>query len=124
MSSMVFIVLGLVMLWVGITGRTENVKTAISQGSSTGYADIPLSRFVMGMVGAAIPLVLMDNPKWQWRYITLIVVSIIIVNYKSIQKFSQDLGSVTTNKTQSGSTGTTSPNNSTNTGGNNAQSVA
>lgn len=57
------------------------------------YNTINLTSFVLGLFLVTLPLWLMErsNSRWIWPYLTLILLSIMVVNYEGLQAFADYL---------------------------------
>jgi hypothetical protein len=62
---------------------------------SGGYVDIPLGRFLLGLGAVSVPVIYMQysgREDWAGKYILLIVLGFLVVNYRGLETFVNYVG--------------------------------
>lgn len=90
MSSIVLLLVGILMVWAGVTDKAGELVSGISGDTLPGYIDISLSRFMVGAVVVSMPVFIMESNNqrdWSWRYVLLISTMMLIVNSGGLNRF-------------------------------------
>lgn len=108
MSSILLVLLGILLIYSGVTDKAGELLAGINEGTLPGYVDIPLSRFLIGAIIVSLPALILENQEesdWAWRYVLLISVMMLVVNSRGVSQFVSYLGVSTQQQTAgSGST--------------------
>lgn len=90
MSPVILVLLGILMVWMAQTESSKAIfeTTTGERGpSSSGYVEIPLSRFLVGTAIVGLPLFVIDDESWKGAYIFMIVLGFLVFNSQGLYRF-------------------------------------
>lgn len=94
MPAVILILLGIMLFYTGLTGKTEAVVSAFVGESLAGYNKINFSQFLLGGFIVTLPLLAIKREDWKNGYVLLILISFAVFNYKGLQKFTNYVSNV------------------------------
>lgn len=92
MMPILLVAAGMVIIWIGATDTLKTVLNEAKEPIAPGYPSLPFLPYAMAALVVTSPLLLMKGrQEWAWKYVLLILVMAVVVNYDGIEKFTQDL---------------------------------
>lgn len=92
MTPVILVAAGMIIIWIGMTDSLRTVLKQAKEPIAPGYPSIPFLPYAVAAGVVAAPLAMLhDSEDWAWKYVLLILVMAVVVNYEGIEKFATDL---------------------------------
>lgn len=91
MSSLSLLVVGIVLVFLGLTDQLSLLGEAAQP--KEGYREIPVGTFVIGTVVVTLPAILLGkySRQYAWSYVAMIILMFLVTNYEGVENFSDFL---------------------------------
>lgn len=96
MGSVGGLIIGMTLIYLGITGKIEGIRQALTleSGVKEVYTDVDGWRYFMGGAIVMLPCFYLENqnPAWAWKYTLLIFTVLIAFHYAELETFMNFVG--------------------------------